>query len=41
MAMAFSIAALGAVGETVIRDSECAAVSFPDFYSTLERLVER
>jgi 3-phosphoshikimate 1-carboxyvinyltransferase len=41
MAMAFAIAALGAVGETVIRDSECADVSFPDFYSTLERMVER
>jgi 3-phosphoshikimate 1-carboxyvinyltransferase len=41
MAMAFAIAALGAEGETVIRDAECAAVSFPDFFPTLERLVER
>ncbi len=41
MAMAFAVAALGAEGETVIRDAECAAVSFPDFFSTLERLVER
>jgi len=41
MAMAFAVAALGAEGETVIRDSECAAVSFPEFFSTLERLVER
>jgi 3-phosphoshikimate 1-carboxyvinyltransferase len=41
MAMAFAVAALGAEGDTVIRDAECAAVSFPDFYSTLERLVER
>jgi len=41
MAMAFAIAALGAEGETVIRDAECAAVSYPDFFPTLERLVER
>jgi 5-enolpyruvylshikimate-3-phosphate synthase len=25
----------------VIRDSECAAVSYPEFFLTLERLVER
>jgi 3-phosphoshikimate 1-carboxyvinyltransferase len=41
MAMAFAVAALGAEGETVIRDAECAAVSYPDFFPTLERLVER
>lgn len=41
MAMAFAIAALGAEGETLIRDAECAAVSFPEFFPTLERLVER
>ncbi len=41
MAMAFAVAALGAEGETSIRDAECAAVSFPDFFSTLEHLVER
>lgn len=41
MAMAFAVAALGAKGETTIRDAECAAVSFPDFFPTLERLVER
>ena len=41
MAMAFAVAALGAEGETVIRDAECAAVSYPEFFSTLERLVER
>jgi len=41
MAMAFAVAALGAEGETVIRDAECAGVSYPDFFSTLERLVER
>jgi 3-phosphoshikimate 1-carboxyvinyltransferase len=41
MAMAFAIAALGAKGETVIRDAECAAVSYPDFFPTLDRMVER
>ena len=41
MAMAFAVAALGAEGETVIRDAESAAVSYPEFFSTLERLVER
>ena len=41
MAMAFAVAALGAEGETVIRDAQCAGVSFPEFFSTLERLVER
>ena len=41
MAMAFAVAALGAEGDTVIRDAECAAVSYPAFYATLERLVER
>jgi len=41
IAMAFAVAALGAEGLTVIRDSECARVSFPDFYKELERLAER
>jgi len=41
MAMALAIAALGADGETVIRDAECAAVSYPDFFNTLERLLKR
>jgi 3-phosphoshikimate 1-carboxyvinyltransferase len=40
IAMAFTIAALGARGETTIRDAECVAVSFPDFFSRLEALVE-
>ncbi len=38
IAMALSIAALGAVGNTVIRDAECVGVSFPEFFKTLERL---
>jgi 3-phosphoshikimate 1-carboxyvinyltransferase len=38
IAMALAVAALGAEGETVIRDSECVGVSFPGFFKTLERL---
>jgi 3-phosphoshikimate 1-carboxyvinyltransferase len=38
IAMALAVAALGAEGNTVIRDSECVGVSFPDFFKTLERL---
>jgi 3-phosphoshikimate 1-carboxyvinyltransferase len=41
IAMAFSIAALRAQGETLLRGSECAAISYPAFFSTLEGLVER
>jgi 3-phosphoshikimate 1-carboxyvinyltransferase len=41
MAMAFAVAALGAEGETVIHGAECAGVSYPEFFTTLERLVER
>jgi len=41
VAMAFSIAALRAHGETLIRGSECAAISYPGFFSALEGLVER
>jgi len=41
IAMAFAIAALGADGPSIILDAECAAVSYPDFYETLEQLVER
>ena len=41
IAMAFSIAALRAQGETLIRGSECAAISYPAFFSTLEGLIER
>jgi len=38
IAMALAVAALGAEGDTVIRDSECVGVSFPDFFKTLQRL---
>ena len=41
IAMAFSIAALRAQGETLMRGSECAAISYPKFFDTLEGLVER
>jgi len=41
IAMAFSIAALRTQGETLIRGSECAAISYPAFFPTLEGLVER
>jgi 3-phosphoshikimate 1-carboxyvinyltransferase len=38
IAMAFAIAGLAAEGQTVIRNADCAGVSFPTFYSELERL---
>jgi 3-phosphoshikimate 1-carboxyvinyltransferase len=41
IAMAFAVAGLAAEGNTVIRDAECAAVSFPSFYVELNRLAER
>ena len=41
IAMAFAVAALGAEGVTTIRDAGCAAVSFPTFYTELDRLAER
>jgi 3-phosphoshikimate 1-carboxyvinyltransferase len=41
IAMAFAIAALGARGETRIRDAECVAVSFPDFFTRLEAVLVR
>jgi 3-phosphoshikimate 1-carboxyvinyltransferase len=41
IAMAFSIAALAAEGPTVIRNSDCAAVSYPTFYQDLGRVAER
>ncbi|HWF39713.1 MAG TPA: 3-phosphoshikimate 1-carboxyvinyltransferase [Candidatus Acidoferrales bacterium] len=38
IAMALSVVALGAEGDTVIRDADCVGVSFPEFFPTLERL---
>ncbi len=40
IAMAFSIAALRAEGETMLRGSECAAISYPAFFATLQQLIE-
>ena len=40
IAMAFTIAGLVADGETVIHDSECVAVSYPNFYETLKELTQ-
>lgn len=39
IAMAFSVAALSADGESTIRGSDSAGVSFPEFYSTLRHLI--
>lgn len=39
IAMAFSVAALGAEGETLIRDPGCIAISFPGFHELLDGLV--
>ncbi len=41
IAMAFSVAALLAEGESEITGSECVSVSFPNFFEALESLVER
>jgi len=39
IAMAFAIAALAAKGDTVIEEAEAASVSFPEFWTTLEKVV--
>jgi 3-phosphoshikimate 1-carboxyvinyltransferase len=41
IAMAFAVAGLAAEGKTVIRDADCAGVSFPTFYEELDRLAQR
>jgi 3-phosphoshikimate 1-carboxyvinyltransferase len=41
IAMAFAVAGLAAEGRTLIRDADCAGVSFPNFYQELNRLAER
>jgi 3-phosphoshikimate 1-carboxyvinyltransferase len=38
IAMALSVAALGADGNTTIGDAECVGVSFPEFFKILEKL---
>jgi len=41
IAMAFAIAALAAKNESVVRNSAAAVVSFPNFFESLEKVVER
>jgi 3-phosphoshikimate 1-carboxyvinyltransferase len=41
IAMAFSIAALRAEGETLIQGAESAAISFPEFFELLDLVAER
>ena len=41
IAMAFSVAALRAEGETLIQGSESANISFPEFFDLLEFIAER
>jgi 3-phosphoshikimate 1-carboxyvinyltransferase len=38
IAMALSVAGLAAEGDTTIRDADCVGVSFPEFFTTLEKL---
>lgn len=41
IAMAFAVAALGAEGETRISGADAARISYPEFFTALERVVER
>jgi 3-phosphoshikimate 1-carboxyvinyltransferase len=41
IAMAFAVAGLIAEGETEVKDADCVAVSFPEFFELLESVVER
>ena len=41
IAMAFSVAALRAEGETLIQGAESAAISFPEFFNWLDLVAER
>ena len=41
IAMAFTVAALLADGESEIAGAECVEISFPEFFETLESVVER
>ncbi|MBO0912183.1 MAG: 3-phosphoshikimate 1-carboxyvinyltransferase, partial [Acidobacteria bacterium] len=41
IAMAFSVAALRAQGETEIRGADSAVISYPEFFDVLDGLVER
>ena len=41
IAMAFSVAALRAKGDTLIQGSESAAISFPEFFDLLDQVADR
>lgn len=41
IAMSFAVAALVADGETHMKDAECVNISYPTFYSDLERLISK
>lgn len=41
IAMAFAVAGLAAEGPSMIRDADCAGVSYPTFFEDLNRLAER
>ncbi len=41
IAMAFTIAALRAEGDTLIHNSKCVAISYPGFFADLEKLLDR
>ena len=41
IAMAFSVAALRATGDTLIRGADSAAISFPEFFDLLDHVAER
>lgn len=40
IAMSFAIGALGSDGETRIEGAECVKISYPEFYQTLEKLIQ-
>jgi len=41
IAMAFSVAALRATGDTLIQGADSAAISFPEFFDLLDKVAER
>ena len=41
IAMAMAVAGLAAKGETIVHDADCVAISYPEFFDTLDRLRER
>ena len=41
IAMAFTVAALAAEGESYLEGAECVGVSFPEFFQLLDSVTER